>query len=119
MDCSTPTRSGDGTESDLSPDNRDGFSVSGGSGSTQDIIIDHNSIEWGVDENVDIWKDVSKLTFSNNIVAEGLRDSIDPDGPAGTGMLIASGGSGIAAHEISIVNNLFAFNYQQINRVTL
>jgi len=74
------------------------------------VVIDHNSISWGVDENADTWYDVNNITFSHNIFSEGLFDNKSNDkGPTSRGLLIGSRDS----HSISIHHNLFAHNHQR------
>jgi pectate lyase len=81
-----------------------------------DIIIDHCSISWGIDENMgasgprlDGPDGTSRrVTFSNNIVAESLRDSFHSGGLRAMGMLIHDW-----AQDIAIIGNLFAHNYHR------
>lgn len=69
------------------------------------IIFDHNSIEWAVDESANTWLPANNITFSNNIMAEGLNCAGHPDGCHSMGLLIGPG-----AHNVTVVNNLFANN---------
>src|SRR5690606_11454284 len=39
---------------------------------TQHVVFDHMSISWAVDENVSLYDDARDITFSWNIIAEGL-----------------------------------------------
>ncbi len=81
-----------------------------------DIIIDHCSISWGLDENLSAsgprteGPDATsrRITFSNNIIAESLRDSIHPKGKRAMGMLIHD-----YCRDISIIGNLYAHNYHR------
>lgn len=93
----------------------DGISVSGG----KNIIIDHCSISWAVDENLsasgpkfdgknpDEWRANTShnITFSNNIIAEALDDSTHPDGAHSQGALIQDNVSNVL-----IYRNLYASN---------
>ncbi|WP_353474332.1 hypothetical protein PVT71_20540 [Salipiger sp. H15] len=90
------------------PDNRDGISVGKGGRVVEDVIIDSNSITWAVDENTSTWNRPSNVTWSNNIIAEGLDRSIHPKGEHSMGMLIGDG-----SENISIIGNLFASNDQR------
>lgn len=51
----------------------DGLNMNGSG--TYNVVIDHCSISWGIDENLDTWKDVHNITISNCIISECLRDS--------------------------------------------
>jgi pectate lyase len=97
----------------------DGFaSVTG----AYNIIVDHCSVTWAIDENLsasgtrfigktpDEWrKNVShNVTFSNNIIAEGLADSTHPKGEHSKGSLIHDNVSNIL-----IIGNLYAHNFER------
>ncbi|HKE95116.1 MAG TPA: hypothetical protein VKB34_12460 [Povalibacter sp.] len=86
------------------------------------VIVDHCSLTWAVDENLsasgprfqgktpDEWrKNVSHdITFSNNIVAEGLAHSTHSKGEHSKGSLIHDN-----VNNILIINNLYAHNYER------
>ncbi|WP_166241578.1 pectate lyase family protein [Paenibacillus turpanensis] len=80
------------------------------------IVIDHCSFAWGVDETLSAsgprFNGTSgtsrKLTFSNNIIAEGLHDSVHKKGPHSMGTLIHD-----YVTDAAIVGNLFAHNYER------
>lgn len=69
------------------------------------VVIDHVSTSWAVDENVSTWQPIKDVTFSNMIISEGLENSIHPQGPHSKGLLV-----GPSAHNVAIVGNLFAHN---------
>ncbi len=69
------------------------------------IIIDHNSISWAVDENFSTWAGVHDITLSWNIISEGLACSIHTNGCHSMGLLL-----GPESHNISIHHNIFAHN---------
>jgi putative flippase GtrA len=69
--------------------------------SAYNCVFDHLSLYWGIDECVGVYGD--NLTFSNNIIAEGLDDSYHPEGPHSCGMLVMGG-----ADNVAVVRNLFA-----------
>ena len=96
-------RPGDGPGQKAS--DRDGISVGKRGETVEDVMIDGNSITWAVDETASTWGAPSKVTFSNNIFAQALNDSIHPKGNHSMGMLIGDGSS-----EVSVVGNLFAHN---------
>ncbi len=76
------------------------------------VIIDHSSFSWGVDENTSVWGDKSSdVTLSWNIISEGLHCSIHidegTDKPNCHSMGLLAGNLG---KNISIHHNLFAHN---------
>ncbi|TDE15419.1 pectate lyase family protein [Dyadobacter psychrotolerans] len=87
--------------------------------SAYNVVIDHCSFSWGVDENcsasgprfkgenVDEWRKNTShsITMSNNIIAEGLSNSTHPKGEHSKGTLIHDN-----ATDIAIVGNLYASN---------
>lgn len=76
---------------------------------TSNVVIDHCSLSWAVDENMSIWSEgVHDVTISNCIISEGLYDSVHPSGKHSCGMLI-----GNDVKNISIHSNLFANNHNR------
>lgn len=87
-----------------------------------DVIVDHCSLTWATDENLsasgarfigdtpDAWRDAvsHRITFSNNLVAEGLAHSTHAKGEHSKGSLIHDNVS-----DILIVGNLYAHNYER------
>jgi hypothetical protein len=77
------------------------------------IVVDHCSMSWAVDENLsasgpryDGPQGTShNLTFSNNILAEGLRDSSHTKGSHSKGSLIHDN-----CRNIAVIGNLYAQN---------
>ena len=55
----------------------DGVSIQGG----HDIILDHVSASWAVDENVNSWYDPHDFTIQWSIISEGLYNSTHEQGP--------------------------------------
>ncbi len=86
------------------------------------VIVDHNSLTWATDENLsasgprftgstpDEWRKGAshKITFSNNIIAEGLANSTHAKGEHSKGSLIHDNTS-----DILIYGNLYANNYER------
>lgn len=88
-------------------DDRTGIIIHNDKNSSQpyNIVIDHNSVQWGTDEGMSTYLPVHDITFSNNIIAEGLDCSGHPEGCHSMGLQI--GGDAL---DISIVGNLLANN---------
>lgn len=86
------------------------------------VIIDHCSLTWAVDENLSAsgprftgetpaaWREGTshRITFSNNILAEGLADSTHPKFEHSKGSLIHDNVS-----DILIIGNLYAHNLER------
>jgi len=92
----------------MDPSRRDGLAVGGNSSTnpSYNIVLDHLSVSWGIDENASTWDpQTHDVTFSNCIIAEGLKNSIHPKGAHSMGLLIGS-----YSTDISIFNNLLAHN---------
>ncbi|WP_062205001.1 type I secretion C-terminal target domain-containing protein [Aureimonas sp. AU12] len=105
-------RPGDGVEGE-DVGNRDGLFIGTTDYEIKNVIVDHNSISWGLDENLTISGHVTNTTLSNNIVAEGLSHSVHPDGEHSKGILISNWGSLDPAFDsrLTIVKNLLAHNF--------
>lgn len=88
----------------------------------RDVIVDHCSLTWATDENLSAsgtrfvgatpeeWRrNVShRITFSNNLLAEGLRYSTHAKGEHSKGSLIHDNST-----DILIVGNLYAHNHER------
>jgi pectate lyase len=87
------------------PSNRDALKIEGTSSKpVRNVIIDHCSFSWAIDETVSVWGPHDNITFSNNIFSEALHQSLHPNGAHGFGVILGphSGSS------ITMVGNLFA-----------
>jgi hypothetical protein len=88
-----------------------------------DVIVDHCSISWATDENlsasgprftggedVAAWREGTshRITFSNNIVAEGLSNASHVKGEHSKGSLIHDNAS-----QVLIIGNLYAHNRER------
>ncbi len=87
-------------------DTLDGFTIN-----TDHTVLDHVSISWAVDENVNVWTDdieepTYDVTISWSIVSEALSNSVHPYGEHSKGMLVGNDGG----YNFSIHHNLFAHN---------
>jgi len=104
-------RPGDAGEPKRSGWQPDGISTSGGN--AYNIVIDHCSISWAVDENLSASGPGTKgphatshrITFSNCIIAEGLDDSSHEKGRHSKGTLIHD-----FCRDIAVIGNLYAHN---------
>lgn len=88
----------------------------------RDVIVDHCSLTWATDENLSAsstrfhgesekeWMENAsrRITYSNNIVAEGLAYSIHAKGEHSKGTLIHD-----HVNDVLIVGNLYAHNYER------
>lgn len=88
----------------------------------RDVIVDHCSLSWATDENLSAsstrfvgeseqqWMDAAsrRITFSNNIIAEGLAHATHAKGEHSKGSLIHD-----HVNDILIVGNLYAHNYER------
>lgn len=88
----------------------------------RNIIVDHCSLMWALDENlsasgprftgnsVEEWRRGTShnITFSYNILAEGIADASHPKGEHSKGSLIHDNATGIL-----IYRNLYAHNYER------
>jgi pectate lyase len=96
----------------------DGISTIG----AHDVIVDHCSLTWALDENLSAsgprftgntpeqWRAGTShnITYSNNIIAEGLAHASHPKGEHSKGSLIHDN-----ATNILIYRNLYAHNYER------
>jgi hypothetical protein len=91
-------------------------------GAADNVIVDHCSFSWATDENlsasgprfkgatVEEWRQGTsrRITFSHNIVAEGLRDSTHKKGEHSKGSLIHDN-----ANRVLIYGNLYNANHER------
>ena len=89
------------------PDDRDGIGLTGsGDRDVYNAVIDHCSVSWAIDGNVDFWGDnVNDVTVSNSIISEALHYSLHSEVRHSTGMLI-----GRHANRVAVHHSLFAHN---------
>ena len=91
-------------------------------GGAYDVIVDHCSFTWATDENLsasgprfngstpDEWREHTshRITFSNNLIAEGLANATHTKGEHSKGSLIHDN-----VTDILIVGNLYAHNMER------
>ncbi len=111
-------RPGDAGQPKMSGNDFDAISTVG----AHDVIIDHCSLTWATDENLSAsgtrfagdtpeqWRKGTshRITFSNNLIAEGLAHANHIKGEHSKGSLIHDN-----ARDILIVGNLYAQNYER------
>lgn len=92
------------------PSERDGISIGAKPPrSAHNIVIDHVSLTWAIDENLSTAYPLTRnVTIANSIIAEGLHDSIHPKGPHSKGIMVGDG-----SKNITIRGNLIAFNEER------
>jgi len=72
----------------------------------ENVVVDHCTATWGVKTNQSVGDLTDRTTFSNCLIAEGLRDSVHPKGKRSYGTLI-----GDDADRVAMLGNLWAHNY--------
>lgn len=103
-------RPGDGAVGEA-PGDRDGLMIGTTDHVIKNVVIDHNSFSWAIDENVSINGRVQDTSFTNNIVGEALSKSIHPKGEHSKGLLISNwDGADDDAARITVARNLFSDN---------
>lgn len=86
---------------DLTRESIDAINIS----RSENVIIDHCSTSWGIDENLSVSaKDTTNITVQWCIISESLHDSWHRKGPHGMGSLIRADG------KITFHHNLYAHN---------
>jgi pectate lyase len=100
------------------PENRDALKIEGTTSvPVTNVVIDHCTFSWALDEIASVWGPHDNITFSNNIFSEPLNDSFHPtkDGtghlePHGFGVIIDTSATG---GRVTMVGNLFAHIVQR------
>jgi hypothetical protein len=94
------------------PDNRDAIMIQGSDDrQVKNIVIDHCSFSWAIDETLSVWGWHDNITLSNNIFSEPLNESLhmSDDGKTrekhGFGVLLGSSKSG---GRVTMYGNLLA-----------
>lgn len=85
------------------PVNRDALEILGPT--AFNVVIDHVSASWAIDENASTWFGPHDITINNSIFSEGLNVSLHPKGPHSKGILFGDG-----TRNISLIRNLLAHN---------
>lgn len=91
------------------PDQRDGLGIQQDP-VTNNIIVDHCSVSWAIDENISIYGWGHDITFQWNITSEALYNSLSSAGVESYGLLVKDKGS---MQRISVHHNLLAHNNER------
>ncbi len=93
------------------PETLDSFGIWGrswGPNESYNIIVDHCSFSWGVDETFSVSGGVENLTIQNSIISEGLMNAGHPKGEHSKGLMIS--GKYNDPNTVSIHHNYIAHN---------
>lgn len=82
--------------------------------SAHDVIVDHCSLSWAVDEVLSTYTGAHRVTVQNSIIAEALSNANHDEGEHSKGML--AGGAGTSS--VSILRNLFVSNVDRSPQVS-
>jgi len=96
------------------PETLDSFDIWGpqsGSSYNENIIIDHCSVGWGVDENFSTAYRLRNVTISNNLVHEGLMNAGHPKGQHSKGLFVW--GKYSPNMTVTLHHNFMAHNYDR------
>ena len=102
-----------------SGNDHDGIATNAGA---HQVIVDHCSFSWATDENLSVggprfdgadpaaWRRATSLeiTYSNNLIYEGLADSVHPKGEHSKGTLVHDNASGVL-----LLGNVYASNRER------
>ncbi len=89
-------------------ENRDGIGIGDERSTVHHVLVDHCSVSWAIDENVQIWYPCHDITIQWCLIAESLENAGHPKGAHGMGLLV-----GDHARRISVHHNLFAHNMER------
>ena len=80
--------------------------IEGSSSEVYNVVVDHTSLSWSTDEVMSVINQVQNVSIQWSIIAEGLEDSTNPEGPHSMGLMMYKDGQG----DISVHHNLLAHN---------
>ncbi len=86
----------------------DALSIGQSNADVHNVVIDHCSFSWAVDENLSTWYGSHDITISNAIVSEALQNSDHPEGPHSKGFLM-----GDNTKRVALLRSLFAHNFDR------
>ena len=87
------------------PDNRDAIGIGSEKTIVQNVVLDHCSVSWAIDENLQLWYPCNDITIQWCLISESLQKSLHPKGDHGMGLLV-----GDHARRVTVHHNLFAHN---------
>jgi pectate lyase len=90
----------------------DALTIDGGE--AHDIIVDHCSFSWAVDEVVNTYTESRNITIQNSIISEALSHANHEKGEHSKGLLAGGRGS----EDVSILRNLFVSNVDRNPQVS-
>ena len=86
-----------------SPVNRDALQIL--SPKAYNVVVDHVSASWAIDENISFWGGPRDVTLSHCLISSALNDSLHPKGPHSNGLLIGEGSQRVALVQNVLANN--------------
>lgn len=89
------------------PEARDSLKIIGKE-PIRNVVIDHASFSWGIDETIEVYGDWSDVTIRNTIISEPLHDSLHPKGSHGLAVLVNSSNG---KSRLSMTGNLIAHGH--------
>jgi hypothetical protein len=91
------------------PENRDALKIEQlATAPLSNVVIDHCSFTWAIDETASAWSAWDNIVLTNNIFAQALNDSLHPKGPHGYGLLL-----GPVQGDATVVGNLLAHTVER------
>ncbi len=88
------------------PENRDGIEIAHNRpGEVHDIVVDHCSVSWAIDENVSTWYECRDVTFQWCLVGEALMKSRHPKGGHSMGILVGDHAKRVSVHHCLMAHN--------------
>jgi hypothetical protein len=94
------------------PNNRDSLKLEGTDAEPiKNVVIDHCTFSWAIDENASVWGAHDNITFSNNVFSEPLNESLHMSDDGKTRQLHGYGvllGSSLSGGRVTMVGNLLA-----------
>lgn len=89
------------------PGGTDGDTLDAITINSNDVILDHVSASWGVDETVNTWYPTAQnISIQWSIISEGLSNSIHPQGEHSKGYLMGEFNKNISAHHLLFAHNM-------------
>lgn len=90
------------------PDNADAIKIESEGNAARNVVIDHVSMSWAIDENISSYIGAQNVTIRNSIISEALDESLHEKGTHSKGGQFGRNKSGF-----SLIGNLFAHNSER------